>query len=187
MVTLGTLIVPIILSAVLVFVASSIIHMVLRYHNPDYRKLPDEEAVRTALRGQNPPPGQYIIPHCPSMKEMNAPEFQQKWKEGPVGVMYLRAPGVPSIGPQLMQWFLLTLVISLFCAYIAAVALPAGTPYLTVFRIVGSAALLGYGGSVATESIWMGRPWRSTWKHLFDALIYALLTAGVFGWRWPGA
>jgi hypothetical protein len=56
---------------------------------------------------------------------------------------------------------------------------------LRVFRVVGVASLLGYGAAHAQESIWSGRSWVVTLKHLFDSLIYALLTAAMFGWLWP--
>ena len=45
---LGALWLPIVLSALLVFVVSAIIHMVLKYHNRDYKQLPNEVAVRAA-------------------------------------------------------------------------------------------------------------------------------------------
>ena len=50
MVSLANLWLPVLLSAVIVFFASSIIHMVLPYHRSDYKKLPDEDNVRAALR-----------------------------------------------------------------------------------------------------------------------------------------
>ena len=126
-VSLGALWLPIILSAVLVFVASSIIHMVLGYHQRDYTPLPNEDAVRAAIRSGNPPPKQYIFPYCANPKEMSSPEMQRKYVEGPVGVLNLRPAGVPGMGPSLGQWFVFTLVVSFFVAYVACHALPAGS------------------------------------------------------------
>ena len=54
---------PILISSVLVFLVSAIIHMVLKYHNRDYTRLPNEDAVRAAIRAGNPAPAQYIIPY----------------------------------------------------------------------------------------------------------------------------
>jgi hypothetical protein len=34
-------------------------------------------------------------------------------------------------------------------------------------------------------SIWYSRAWINTIKSTIDGLIYALLTAGTFGWLWP--
>ena len=116
MVSLGALWLPILLSAVLVFLTSMIIHMVLKYHASDYRPLPNEEAVRAAIRGGNPSPGQYVLPHAPDMKQMGSPEMVAKYTEGPVGVVTLKPSGRPTMGANLTQWFVFSLVISYFVA-----------------------------------------------------------------------
>ncbi|HET6838023.1 MAG TPA: hypothetical protein VFH24_08260 [Gemmatimonadales bacterium] len=185
MVSLGSLWLPILLSAVFVFAASALIHMVLKYHNKDYKRLPNEDAVRAAIRSGNASPAQYVIPYCPEMKAMETPEMKQKYTEGPVAVLNLLRTGVPSMGKSLTQWFIFTLVVSLFIAYVAAHAIPAGTPYLQVFRIVGAVGFLAYGASMVQQSIWWGKPWGNTWKDVFDGLVYGLVTAGTFGWLWP--
>ena len=185
MVTLGSLLVPIVLSAVLVFIASSIIHMVLKYHNKDYRPLPNEDAIRAAIRAGNPPPGQYIIPYCSDMKAMEKPEVKQKYIEGPVGVLNLMRPGLPKMGKYLSQWFVFILVVSFFIAYIAAHSIPAGARYLEVFRVVGAVGFLAYAAGQLPAAIWMGKPWKVAWKEAFDGLVYGLVTAGTFGWLWP--
>jgi hypothetical protein len=184
MVTLGALWLPILLSAVIVFVASSIIHMVLKYHNRDYTKLPNEDAVRAALRAGNPAPAQYIIPYCKEMKEMESPEMKQKFIEGPVGVLNLKKPGPPSMGPSLGQWFLYCLVVSYCLAWVAAHTVPPGAEYLKVFRIVGATGILAYAAGTVPAAIWMGKPWSVAMKEVFDGLIYGLLSAGTFGWLW---
>ena len=89
------------------------------------------------------------------------------------------------MGGTLVGWFLFTLVVSFFVAYLAGHALAPGTHYLQVFRVVGTVALLAYAAGSAPNSIWMGKPWSSTFKDMLDGLIYALLTAGTFGWLWP--
>lgn len=185
MVPLGALWLPVLLSAVLVFVASSVIHMLLKYHHRDYTKLPNEDAVREAIRSANPAPAQYIIPYCSSPKEMEAPEMKRKLVEGPVAVINLKRPGEPGMGASLIQWFVYTLVLSLLIAYVAAHTLPAGTEYLQVFRVVGTAGFLAYGAANVPAAIWMGKPWPVAWKEVADGLVYGLLTAGVFGWLWP--
>jgi hypothetical protein len=185
MVSLGSLWLPIVLSAVLVFIASSIIHMVLKYHNKDYTRLPNEDAVRAAIRAGNPPPAQYIIPYCSDMKDAEKPEMQQKYAEGPVAVLNVMRPGRPNMGKYMGQWFLFILVVSFFIAYVAAHALPAGAQYLHVFRIVGAVGFLAYGMGQITAAIWWGKPWSVAMKDLLDGLIYGLVTGGTFGWLWP--
>jgi hypothetical protein len=182
---LGALWLPILLSAVFVFVLSAILHMALKYHNSDYKQLPNEDAVRAAFRGVNVPPNQYLVPYCVDMKEMQSPEMQKKFVEGPVAVVRVRPAGAPTMGPALTQWFLATLVVSLFVAYVAAHAIPPGAEYLHVFRVVGGVAALAYSAAHLPEAIWMGKPWSATAKDMFDGVLYGLVTAGTFGWLWP--
>ena len=187
MVSLGQLWLAVVLAAVAVFVASSVIHMVLKYHNSEYRGFPNEDEVAAAIRKGNPAPGQYALPYCVDMKEMEKPEMQAKYASGPVGLMLVRKAGKMSMGPYLTQWFVVNVVIALFCAYLASRTLAPGAEYLSVFRVTGTVAFVGYAAGGWISGIWMGVPWSSVRKGTLDALIYALVTGGVFGWRWPGA
>lgn len=187
MVSLSQLWLPILLAAVAVFLASSIIHMVLKYHNSEYRGFPNEDEVRAAIRKGNAGPGQYTVPYCASMEEMKKPEVMAKYAEGPVGLVLLRKPGGMSMGPYLTQWFIVNIVIAVFCAYLASRTLPAGAEYLQVFRVTGTVAFVGYAAGGWISAIWMGVPWSGAIKGTVDSLIYALVTGGVFGWRWPEA
>jgi hypothetical protein len=185
MVSLGALWLPILLSAVLIFFTSFLIHMVLKYHSRDYTKLPNEDAVRAAIRAGNPAPAQYIIPYCADPKDMQKSEIQQKFIEGPVAVMNLMRPAVPKMGKSLVQWFLFTLVVSFLIAYVAAHTIPPGAKYLDVFRAVGAVGFLAYAAGQLPAAIWMGKPWKVAWKEVFDGLLYGLVTAGTLGWLWP--
>jgi hypothetical protein len=185
MVSLGSLLLPIVISAILVFIASSIIHMLLKYHNKDFTRLPNEDAVRAAIRSGNPAPGQYMMPYCSDMKDMENPEMKQKFLEGPVALLTVMRAGRPNMGKLLGQWFAFILVASLFIAYVAAHGIPKGAPYLHVFRVVGAVGFLTYGMGQIPAAIWWGKPWKSAVKDLFDGLVYGLVTAGTFGWLWP--
>jgi len=176
---------PILLSAVLVFVVSSLIHMVFRYHANDFRKLPDEGAFAEALRKLNIPPGEYALPHAASPKEMNSPEFQEKVKKGPGAILTTWAGGPPSMAANLIQWFIYSVVVGIFAAYVAGRALGPGAYYLAVFRFAGVTAFACYAIAGWQNSIWFKRSWSTTLKNTIDGLVYALLTAGVFGWLWP--
>ena len=173
----------ILLSAVVVFVASSVIHMVLTYHKSDYQKLPNEGKILDALRGESIAPGTYFFPHATS-KEMGMPEVQEKFKRGPVGILTMRPSGPPTMGKNLVQWFVYCLVVGIFVAYLTSHTVEPGASYLAVFRVAGTVAFLAYAGSIAQDAIWMGQPWSTTLKSMFDGLVYGLLTAGVFGWLW---
>lgn len=182
-VQLTSLWLPILLSAIAVFIASSLIWTVVQYHNKDWHPLPNEEAARQALKGTAP--GQYSVPHAADGKARRSPEWQQKFKEGPAAMMVVYPTGSMGMGRQLTQWFIYCLVISLFVGYVAAATLPSGTEYLKVFQITGTTGLLAYAGSAAAGSIWFGHTWARTSKDILDGLVYGLLTAGIFGWLWP--
>ena len=177
--------VPILLSAVIVFVASSIVHMVLPFHRKDLRKVPKEDGVMDALRSFNIPPGDYAMPHAGSPAGMKKPEFLEKMKKGPLVIMTISAGASYSMGTSLLLWFLYSIVVSLFSAYVASRAVAAGAHYLVVFRFVGCTAFMGYSLALLQNSIWYRRNWGTTVKSMFDGLVYGLLTAGTFGWLWP--
>ena len=185
MVPLMSLWLPILLSAVLVFVVSSIIHMMLGYHASDLAKVPNEEAVMDATRPFNIPPGDYMMPHAGTASAMKDPQFQEKMNRGPVAMMTVYPSGQASMGSSLVQWFLYALLVSLFAAYVGGRALGPGAPYMEVFRFTGTVAFAGYALALLQQSIWFKRKWSTTIKSVFDGLIYGLLTAGMFGWLWP--
>lgn len=184
MVPVFSLWLPILVSAVLVFVASSLIHMLLKYHASDHRQVPNEAVLADVLRPLEP--GQYTVPYASSMKEMGEPEYMEKMKRGPIAIITMRRPGSAGIGPSLAAWFVFSLAVSIFAAYVAGRALGPGADYLAVFRFTGTAALLAYAVGGWQESIWYGRPWSTTVKNTVDGIIYAVVTAGAFGWLWPG-
>ncbi len=187
MVSIVDLWLPIILSGVAVFVVSSVIHMVLSYHSNDFKQIPGEDAVMTALRPFNVPPGDYVMPYAGSMKVMGSPEFQKKQTDGPVGFFTVYPNGPMSMGKSLSTWFLYSLVVGVFAGYIGGQALAPGADYLKVFQFVGTSAFMGYAMALTQNSIWYRRDWSTTLKSMFDGLVYALVTAGMFGWLWPGA
>ncbi len=185
MVSLASLWLPILVSALFVFLVSSVLHMVLTYHRTDYKQLPREVETLEALRAAALAPGFYFFPYCASPKEMGNPEVQKKFEQGPVGMMTVMPSGVPTMGKQLAIWFGFCLLVGVFAAYLAGRTLAAGTAYLAVFRVAGCTAFLAYGVGQIVESIWHGRPWSNTFRALFDGLVYALVTGGTFGWLWP--
>jgi hypothetical protein len=181
---LAALWLPILLSAVFVFVASSIMHMVLPYHRNDYRQIPDEDKVLAALRGAGLTRGLYVFPFC-THKDMKSPALVEKQKQGPVGFMTIMPSGPPAMPKFLIPWFGYCLVIDFFVAYLTFHAVAPGANYRVVFRIAGTAAFLAYGVGQLSNGIWKGQTWSVTFKEVVDGLVYALLTAGTFGWLWP--
>ena len=176
---------PILLSSVIVFIVSSLIHMVLPWHKNDYRAVPNQDKVMDALRAFSIPPGDYMLPRPSSSKDMNSAEFKAKVKKGPVIVMTVMPEGGMPVGRNMVLWFIYSLVIGILVAYVSGRALLPGTHYLRVFRFAGVTAFIAYSVGLWQMSIWYSRSWATTIKSTVDGLIYGLLTAGTFGWLWP--
>jgi hypothetical protein len=185
MVEITMLWLPILLSAVFVFILSSIIHMAPLWHKNDYPAVPNQDKVMDALRPFNIPPGDYIMPRCATQAEMKTPEYTEKLKKGPVMIMTVLPNGPMTMGASLVQWFCYLIVVSIFAAYIAGRALGPGAEYLAVHRFAGATAFAGYTLAIFQTSIWYKRAWSTTLKVTFDGLLYALVTGGTFGWLWP--
>ena len=186
MVSVLSLWLPILVAAVLVFVASSVIHMFLGYHAGDRRAVPDEDGVMDALRGFGLGPGNYSIPHAGSMEVMKSEEFQEKARRGPSAFLTVLPPNPQArMGRQLIQWFVYCIVVGLITAFVCGMALGPGAEYMAVFRIVSAVAFMGYAVALAQDAIWSFQGWAATARSMFDGLIYALLTGGAFGWLWP--
>jgi hypothetical protein len=183
-VPLAALWLPVVVSAVVVFIASSIMHMLLPYHRSDYRPLPDEDKTLAALRATPLQRGLYVFPFA-THQDMKSPALAEKYKLGPVGFMNIMPSGPPVMPKFLIQWFVFCLLVGSFVAYLTGHTVAAGAQYLVVFRVAGTAAFLAYGLGNLSSVIWKGQTWSYTLKEVVDGLIYGLLTAGTFGWLWP--
>jgi hypothetical protein len=184
MTPLSALWLPIVLSAVVVFVASSIMHMLLPYHRSDYQQLPDEERVLPVLRAAGLKRGLYVFPFT-THKDMKSPAVIEQYKQGPVGMMTIAPNGPPVMPKFLGQWFGYCLLVGLVVAYLAVHTILPGAHHRHIFRVVGTAAFLAYSLGNISNSIWKMQTWSTTIKEAIDGVVYALLTAGVFAWLWP--
>lgn len=187
MVSIIALWLPILLSAVAVFVVSSIIHMFLGYHRSDFAEVPRESEVQAALRPFAIPPGEYVLPRADCRKDMDAPEFKAKLDQGPVAFLTVMPNGPFAMGGSLVAWFVYAVAVGIFAAYLAGQALAPGAHYLKVFQFTGAVSFAGYVMALWQGTIWMKRKLSTTLKSTVDGLVYSLFTAGIFGWLWPGA
>ncbi len=178
---------PIIATAVLVFVASSLIHMVFKWHNSEYRKLANEDAVAAALRAGAPTPGQYALPHCTDMKDLQKDEVRSKFREGPVGLITIKPSGEPKMGGALGSWFLFNLVVAAAAAAVALKLFGIPGEGHRASQLVGLLTFATYAGGSIQNAIWVGKPWGAAAKDVLDALIYGGVSLMVFRWLWPGA
>lgn len=177
--------IPIIAGGLLAWVASGLIHMVIKYHNSDYNELSNEDEVMAALRAGSPSPKMYTVPFCGDMKNMGEESMQKKFADGPVAMIAVMPNGMPPMGKLMMQQISFFVVGNIFIAYVATLALAAGAEYMQVFRFIGAVGFLAYGWASIPYSIWYGHAWSTTAKYLLDALIYGLVVAGTFAWLWP--
>ena len=175
---------PVLLSAVAIFIASSLIHMVLGYHKHDYAALPAEDAVMEALRTFNIPKGDYIVPHPRGPEYMKSAEYDEKVKKGPVFSMTMMSGGF-EMGKRFAQWLAYIVVMSVFAAFLAVHVLAAGASFKQVFCVVGLTTFASYGLALWPLSIWYQRKWSTTLRANLDALIFAVLAGAIFGWLWP--
>jgi hypothetical protein len=177
--------IPVLASAVVVFVISSIMHMALTYHRADYKGLPNEDAVRDALGKGSLPPGLYHLPYCASMKEMQDPAMKAKYEKGPIGVITIIPNGPPAMPKYLGQWFVFSVFVSFTAAYVARMTLHPGDDGMLVTRVTGTVAFAAYGFTNVLDSIWKGQPWSNTGRSLLDGAIYSVATGATFCLLWP--
>jgi hypothetical protein len=116
---------------------------------------------------------------------MQTPEAQQKFKDGPIAFITLKSPGAPTMGKPLLLWFVYTLGVGLFVAYLGSRTLSAGTEFARVVYVASTVAFMTYVGGSIQNGIWMGKPWRSVSKDILDGLLYGIATGLVFAWLWP--
>ena len=184
MVTLPMLWLPILVSAVFVFIAANLLWMALPFwHHRDYGKVDAAKSDPLVASLRDVPSGQYMVPPVDWGKLTK--EQQEEVQNGPGGLLILRNPMKFSFGSALVTFFLYNVVVIAVVAYVASFSLGLGAKYPQVFRVAGSAAMLGYCFHTVSDSIWYGRPWSATIKFIIDGIIYGLLIGGTFGWLWP--
>ena len=185
MVDFSSLLLPIVLSAVAIFVVSSVIHMVTPWHKGDYATVPNEDGVMQALRSFAIRPGDYMMPRPGSMDEMRSPAFIAKANLGPRIVMTVLPGGPMSMGKNLIGWFAYLLVVAAMVALVDVIALPPGAHHHDVFHVSVVVALLGYTAALWQMVIWYNRSIGTTIRSTIDGCVYALVTAGIFSYFWP--
>ncbi len=185
MVTILSLWLPILIASVLVYIVAVFLYMATPLHSRDFAKLRNEDAVMDVLRAQGVTQGQYMFPGAESNKDWSSPEWIEKADRGPVGLLFVHASGIGML-KQLVFQGIFVLVISTMAGYMGSASLPRGAEYLEVFQVVGTAAFLAHSAGHFVHAIWFGFSWKITWLRALEGLLYGVLTAGIFGWLWPG-
>lgn len=184
-VSLLSLWLPILVSAVIVFIAAFIAWTVLPHHRSDWVRIPNDESLLQTIRNLSLQRGQYIFPAAMTPEGAKEADAKAKLEEGPIGSLIIRA-GPPDMRKNLLFYFLFTLGVSFMVAYVGYATIAQGAEYRHVFRVLGTTAVLAYSAAELPRAIWFGHTWSSTWKSVIDGLVFGLLTGGVFGWLWPG-
>jgi len=179
-----SLLLPIVVSAVAVFVLTMIIHMT-PWHRSDHIKLPDEDGVMQALRPFNIPPNDYVVPHPGTGEYMKSKEYDAKRAAGPVMIVTVAPSGPWKIGQMMGMWFLFAVVVSASVACVVGTIVPPGGHTHAVFHYAAVITFLTYAMGAVQLSIWYNRKWSTTFKNAVDSLLYALATAWIFSMMWP--
>lgn len=183
MVSLASLWLPIVLSAVALFFIGFVTWMILGVHKDDWKEMPDEDAFTQAVRELSIPAGSYMFPYCADAEQMKSEAFIQKQQQGPVGILQIWQE-TGGMGKQLGCQFVFLLVTSFCIAYLATLGPPAGAGFMPVFRFVATAAMLIYTAANVPTSIWF----RSRIAgHIIDGVLYGLATGLIFALLWPGS
>lgn len=176
--------VPILVSGAAVFVLSALAWTVGPHHRTEYVGVPNETDVMDALRAARVPPGRYVVPFLGDGERFKTPEGRTLVADGPLAFITIAPKGLPRMGRMMALSLASALLISACAAYLAFHTLAPGAPYLTVFRVTGMATFMAYALGLISESVWFARPWRSLAVNTLDAVIYAMVSGGIFGWLW---
>jgi hypothetical protein len=176
---------PIVVSAVVVFILSALAWTVMPHHKKDFTGLPNADAVQAVMRENPPTPGQYAIPWVSERTAMEDPKVKEQMQRGPRAYITIVPNGMPAMGPMMAKSVVFYLIVSLLVAYVTWHAVQPGAEYLAVFRIAGTVASMSYILATVPDAIWFGRPWGNFGRQALDGLVFGLATGGVFGWLWP--
>jgi hypothetical protein len=179
-----SLLLPIAVSALAVFVLALIIHMT-PWHKGDYVRLPDEDGVMKALRPFTIPPNDYMVPHPGTGEYMKSKEYDDKRDAGPVLIVTVAPSGPWNIGKILGMWLVFAVVVSASVACLVGTIVPPGGHTHAVFHHVAVVTFLTYAMGAVPMSIWYHRKWSTTFRTAVDAVVYALATGWIFSMMWP--
>ena len=176
---------PVLVSAVVVFILSFLDWMVLPHHKADVKVLPDEKVLTDHLRQLNLAPGMYMWPNC-SGAERKSAEFKARYDAGPWGSMTV-LDRKPNFALNLFLVFVFYVLVSVFVGYLTANARAAGAAFAPVFQVAGATAVLGYCAGAIPGALFFGKPGRFMLTDFIDSLVYGLATGLIFAWLWPAA
>ena len=54
-----------------------------------------------------------------------------------------------------------------------------------MFRVTATVAFMAFATAYVNDSIWKGTRWATTFKFVFDGLVYGCVMGATFAWLWP--
>ena len=170
---------PVLLTAIALFIASSVCWTVLPHHENDFEKADSEDELMSSIRQLNLKPGKYMFPFM-KHSEQSQQEMIDKYTAGPRGTLVLW--DMPNMGRNLGLTFVFFLLIAIVTAYIGWEALGADAGFLKVFQIIGALSVLVHCSSGQLNAIWFPR---KTSMDFVDGIAYGIITGLIFALLWP--
>ena len=177
---------PILLSAVAVWIASIVLGLPFFHHKTDWIGLPkgQEDALASFLRTSDVRPGNYLFPDFRTREAMESERVKKALNDGPVGHLSLW-PTPLGMGGKMAATFVVYLIVNTLIAYLTRVAIPGPASFARVFQVAGAAGVLAYGFAHLPSAIWWGAYRRTIVANVIDGMIYGCITGAIFAWRWP--
>ena len=117
MTPITSLVLPILVAAVVVFVLSLIVQMAMPWHKTDFDNVPDDDEFLGAIRQLNIPPGDYTVPSPRLPNGARNPDFVEKLAKGPSVTMTVIPPS-DNMGRYMVQWFAFTLLVAVIAGWV---------------------------------------------------------------------
>ncbi len=186
MTPITSLLIPIVVAALAVFIVSMII-MAMPWHRSDQGNVPNDDAAIAAIQSLNLAPDDYAVPNPRLPGGGKNPDFIAKFERGPSFHMTVMDPRRMNMGIYIGTWFLFTLLISTIAGWVTgSIVAPGGNTH-AVFHFSAIITACSYGFGAWPISIWYHRRWSTAFKGTFDAILYGLATGAVYMWLWPKA
>ncbi len=185
MTPLLSLLLPIALSALAVFIVSMIVHMAMPWHRSDYANVPDHAAAIAAIQSLHLAPGDYAVPNPRLPGGGSNPNFVADFERGPTFHITLMPSGGMNMGKLMGTWFGLMLLVSTIAGLVTGSIVAPGGDRHAVFHFSAVITTCAYGFGSWPLSIWYSRKWSTAFKETFDAMLYGLASGAVFMWMWP--
>ena len=113
-----SLVLPIVLASVAVFILSMVIHMAMPWHKSDHANVPDHDAAIAAIQSLHLAPDDYAVPNPRLPGGGKNPNFVAEFERGPTFHLTMMPAGGMHMGKFMGAWFGLMLLISAITGWV---------------------------------------------------------------------